>query len=94
MGSLISIKIKGKDGVYKNYTISVSDETNEYGQNVSMYIEQSKEDRDAKKPRTYVGNGRVMWTDGNIQIAQKKESAEPTQKTEPTQENDEYDLPY
>jgi arginine decarboxylase-like protein len=94
MGSLISIKIKGKDGVYKNYTISVSDETNEYGQNVSMYIEQSKEDRDAKKPRTYVGNGRVIWTDGNIQIAEKKEPAEVAQKSTPTQEDEENDLPY
>ena len=94
MGSLISIKIKGKDGVYKNYTISVSDETNEYGQNVSMYIEQSKEDRDAKKPRTYVGNGRVIWTDGNIQIAEKKEPAEVAQKSTPTQEDEENDLSY
>ena len=94
MGSLISIKIKGKDGVYKNYTISVSDETNEYGQNVSMYIEQSKEDRDAKKPRTYVGNGRVIWTDGNIQIAEKKEPAEVAQKSTTTQEDEENDLPH
>lgn len=94
MASLISISIKGKDGTYKNYTISVSDDTNEYGQNVSMYIEQSKEDRDAKKPRTYVGNGRVIWTDGNIQIAEKKEPAELAQRPAPTQEEDDSDLPY
>jgi hypothetical protein len=66
MSSLISISIKNKDGEFKSYTISVSDETNGFGQNVSMWIEQSKEDRDAKKKRTYVGNGKVLWTDGVI----------------------------
>jgi arginine decarboxylase-like protein len=94
MGSLISISIQGKDGTYKNYTISVSDETNKFGQNVAMYLEQSKEDREAKKPRTYIGNGRVIWTDGNIKIAEKKEPAELEQTPAPTQEEDDNDLPY
>lgn len=70
MSSLLSISIKGKDGKYNYYTISISDDTNKYGQNVSMYIEQTKEERDAKKPRTYVGNGRVIWTDSNIRLAE------------------------
>ena len=75
MSSLISIGIKGKDGKYKNYTIAVNDEPNEYGQNVSMYVEQTKEERDAKKKRQYVGNGKVVWTDGTIVStkAQKQE---------------------
>ena len=94
MGSLLSISIKGKDGTYKNYTISVSDETNEYGQNVAMWIEQSKEERDAKKPRTYIGNGRVVWTDGNISVAEKKTPAEPAQTPAPAQEDDDDDLPF
>lgn len=72
MSSLISIGIKGKDGKYKNYTIAVNDEVNEYGQNVSMYVEQTKEERDAKKKRQYVGNGKVVWTDGTIVSANAK----------------------
>jgi hypothetical protein len=72
MSSLISLGIKGKDGKYKNYTVSISDQVNEYGQNVSMYVEQTKEERDAKKTRQYVGNGKVVWTDGNITKAQKE----------------------
>lgn len=94
MSSLLSISIKGKDGTYKNYTISVQDETNEYGQNVAMWIEQSKEEREAKKPRTYIGNGRVLWTDGKIQVAEKKAPAEPEQAPAPAHNEDEDDLPF
>tara|TARA_R110002012_G_scaffold321773_2_gene551311 strand:+ start:2841 stop:3083 length:243 start_codon:yes stop_codon:yes gene_type:complete len=75
MSALLNISIKGKDGKYKNYTISVSDNTNEYGQNVTMFEEQSKEQRLNKEKKIYVGNGKVFWTDGNIKIADKKEDS-------------------
>jgi hypothetical protein len=70
MSALGSISIKTKDGVYKNYTLSISDETNEYGQNISMYEEQTKEQRQAGEKRKYIGNGKVFWTDGNITKAE------------------------
>ena len=73
MSSLISISVKGKDGNYKSYTISVSNETNQFGQNVSMYIEQTQEEREQKKPRTYIGNGKVIWTDGTIKLAERND---------------------
>ena len=69
MSSLIKIGIKDRNGKYKNYMISVSDELDQYGNNVAMYVEQSKEEREAKVKRTYVGNGRVVWTDGKIETA-------------------------
>jgi len=75
MSSLISISVKGKDGTYKSYTIRLSDETNQYGQNVSMYIEQSQEEREQKKPKTYIGNGKVIWNDGIIKNAERKEES-------------------
>ena len=34
--------------------------------NVVAWVSQSKEDRDAKKSRFFVGNGRVIWGDGLI----------------------------
>lgn len=71
MSTLINLSIKGKDG-YKNYTISVSDETNQYGQNVVMYEAQTKEEREAKQPKKYIGNGSVVWTDGTIKVAEKQ----------------------
>jgi len=64
--------IKGKDGaVYYNLTISVSDESR-YGNNVAITDSQTKEERDAKKPKDYLGNGAVVWTDGNIVLAEKE----------------------
>jgi hypothetical protein len=66
--------VVGKDGaVYYNGTISVNDETNEWGQNVSIIDSQTKEERDAKKPKTYLGNGKVVWNDGKITNATKTE---------------------
>lgn len=73
MASLISISIKQKDGNYKEYTVSIDDQTNQFGQNVTMYEAQTKEQRDAKEKRNYIGNGKVFWTDGNISVADKVE---------------------
>ena len=48
----------GKDGaVYYNFTISVQDETR-YGNNVAFMDSQTKEERDAKVQKTYLGNGK------------------------------------
>ena len=63
--------IKGKDGaVYYNLTISLNNETR-YGNNVSIQDSQTKEERDAKVQRNYLGNGKVVWTDNQIQLAEK-----------------------
>ena len=62
--------VVGKDGaVYYNGTISVNDETNEWGQNVSIIDSQTKEEREAKKPKTYLGNGKVLWGQGKVEEA-------------------------
>ena len=65
--------IQGKKGTYANLTISVNDETNSYGQNVSVSENQTKEQREAKEPKSYVGNGKVIWTDGNVKTAEQKQ---------------------
>ena len=54
--------IKGKKGTYINLSLSVNDETNDFGQNASVFISQTKEEKGEKK--NYVGNGKVVWTDG------------------------------
>ena len=68
--------VSGKDGaVYYNFTISVNDEANQYGQNVSLTDSQTQEEREAKKPKVYLGNGNVVWTNGEIKTAPKKDKA-------------------
>ena len=65
--------IKGKDGaVYYNLTISVGDETR-YGNNVAFMDSQTKDERDAKVQKTYLGNGKVVWTDGTVKLAEREE---------------------
>ena len=65
--------VAGKDGaVYVNLTMSVNDETR-YGNNASIYISQTKEENEAKKQRTYLGNGKVVWNNGSIANAEKEE---------------------
>ena len=59
-------KSKLKDGRYLNLDLSIRDELNQYGQNVSVYYNRSKEERDQEMPKSYLGNGKVVWTDGNI----------------------------
>lgn len=79
--------VQGKDGkVYYNFTINVNDESNQFGQNVSATDSQTKEEREAKKPKSYLGNGTVVWTDGNIKLADKK--------VEATAKEVESDLPF
>ena len=65
------VEKKGDKGV--ELTISTNDETNEYGQNISAYVAQTKEQREVKKQKFYVGNGKVFWTDGKITVAEKRQ---------------------
>lgn len=63
------LEAKNEKGI--SLTISTGDRTNDYGQNVSAFVSQSKEDREAKKDKFYVGNGKVFWT--NIDGVHKPE---------------------
>jgi hypothetical protein len=88
---------KGENGF--KMTITVNDETNTYGQNVSMFAEQSKEQREAKADRYFCGNGKVIWTDGKVVLSEKKDKdAFKTPSTEelntPTAKKDDDDLPF
>ena len=65
--------VKGKDGaVYYNLTISINDETR-FGNNVAIMDSQTKEEREAKAQRNYIGNGKVVWTNDLIKLAEREE---------------------
>ena len=57
--------VKGKKGIYYNFIISVNDDTNQFGQNVTAYDSQTLEEREAKNPKVYLGNVQVVWTNGD-----------------------------
>lgn len=74
-------RIFEKDGKkWLNLSISVNDETR-YGNNVGIALSQSKEEREAKTQKTFIGNGKVAWTDGSIVVATKEEE-QPTANAE------------
>lgn len=66
----LGIKINGE---WHNVTISINDETNEWGKNINVWKSQTKEQREAKADREYCGNGKVFWTDSRITVAERKE---------------------
>lgn len=59
----------------RSITISISDKVDNYGNNVSAWIAQTKEEREAKSPKKYIGNGKVVFIDPNktISVAPKNE---------------------
>ena len=79
MSSIISIGIKKEEIAklpdnkgYVNLTVTLDDTVGKYGHNVSVSVEQTKEQRDAKAKKVFVGNGKVVWTrDGVIKTAKQ-----------------------
>lgn len=88
--------IKGEKDSYIPITISVNDES-KYGKNVSISIAQSKEERDAKAVKHFLGNGSVIWTDGNVVKGQRDEDSQSfnaTNSTKPAPASEMDDLPF
>ena len=55
----------GKKGKYLPITITINDEVDQFGNQGPVVVEQTKEERDAKAPKTYLGNVKVVWSNGN-----------------------------
>ena len=74
----------GKKGKYLPITITINDELDQFGNQGPVVVEQTKEERDAKAPKTYLGNVKVVWTNGsNVEPAPRDNApATPTPKVE------------
>ena len=57
---------EGKKGKYYPVTIVLNDEPGQYGDSGYIQTEQTKEERDNKAPKSYLGNVKVAWTNGNF----------------------------
>jgi hypothetical protein len=92
--------VKGKDGnVWYNFTISINDETR-YGNNVSVTDSRTMEEKEAGKPLSYLGNGKVVWikdavnNGGTIKLAEKEEKLDIISGTESAHVIQKGDLPF
>ena len=70
--SQLETMLKAADEKGLSVTSAINDETNEYGQNISSWVTQSKEDREAKVKRTYVSNGSVVHTENGMIVKATK----------------------
>ena len=53
--------ISGEKGTYLNLTVSINDTPDKFGNTVSAWQSQTKEQREAKVNRTFLGNGKVIF---------------------------------
>jgi len=68
--------IQGKKGSYYNVTLFVNDQEDQFGNNVAVATSLSKEERESGAKTSYLGNGRVISTDGSIMAVKPKGSTE------------------
>jgi len=79
--------IPGKKGKYLPITITINDESDQFGNQGPIVVAQTKEERDAKEKKTYLGNVQVVWTNGDNVAAAPRDD-------QPQQAAVEEDLPF
>ena len=66
--------IVGKKGKYLPITITLNDEVDQFGNQGPIVVAQTKEEREAKQNKTYLGNVQVVWTNGeNVPTAPRQD---------------------
>ena len=65
--------IEGKKGKYLPISIVINDEVDQFGNQGPITIVQSKEERESKSAKTYLGNVKVAWTNGDNVAATPKD---------------------
>ena len=69
---------EGKKGKYLPITITINDEVDQFGNQGPVIVQQSKEEREAKTEKVYLGNAKVVWTNGdNVDAAPREGAAAP-----------------
>ena len=74
--------IVGKKGKYLPITITINDEPDQFGNQGPIVVAQSKEERESKAAKTYLGNVQVVWTNGD-NVAAAPRDGQPQQQAAP-----------
>ena len=87
--------IQGKKGKYIPVSITVNDEEDKFGNFGPIIVDQTKEEREAKVAKTYLGNVRVVWSNGTFPAPTPFQGGaqKPQPKAKPAAEKEE-DLPF
>lgn len=76
----------GATAKFLNLTLFMNDEQDQYGNICSISLPQSEEQRSAKEPKTYLGNGKRVWA------SNPNAESKPKEQTNNSTEDD--DLPF
>ena len=87
--------IDGKKGKYLPITITINDETDQFGNQGPVIVQQTKEERDAKTEKVYLGNVKVVWTnDNNVGVAPRQDQPMQAAPATPAAAAVKEDLPF
>lgn len=75
---------------YLNLSIFINDETSQHGTNVGIAVGQTQEQREAKEPKVYLGNGKVVYVNGSVEVAAKQGQTQAAQNSA----DDDQDFPF
>jgi hypothetical protein len=71
MSALIDVEINVDKNTKKRFTISINDTKTKAGNNVVVFVPQTEEEQRTKQRKEIIGAGRVFWTNGKIETAEK-----------------------
>ena len=84
--------IVGKKGKYLPIAITVNDEVDQFGNQGPIIVDQTKQERTDKVAKTYLGNVKVVWTNGEFPEPAPYE--QPVTAANSKNEEDNEDLPF
>lgn len=59
---------------YLDVQILVNDKQDQYGNDVQIIVGQTKEEREAKTPKTFLGSAKVVWSNDSQKSEPKEET--------------------
>tara|TARA_B100000287_G_scaffold66150_1_gene57748 strand:+ start:3465 stop:3776 length:312 start_codon:yes stop_codon:yes gene_type:complete len=81
--------IEGAKGKYLPCSITINDEVDQFGNQGPVVVQQTKDEREAGVKKTYLGNAKVVWTNGNnVEPAPRMDQQQAAPKVEPVEEPD------
>jgi hypothetical protein len=81
--------VEGKNGSkYYNIIINIADEKDQYGNDTSITTGQTKEERENKEKRQFIGNGKIIWS------GEKKSTPAPQSAPSKSNYSNNNDLPF
>ena len=79
--------ITGAKGKYLPISLTLNDELDQFGNQGPVVVEQTKDERESKQAKTYLGNARVIWTNGD-NVAPAPRDNQPAAEPAPVKEAD------